>query len=206
DDDLELSPPPMPSGQKPSSSPSLQKESTLEIDNGLELDLDFSLEDDMAFSAPSKSATKLVDTESGLELDMDFSKDSDQGLELEVEDESEFDFDFSSENDQVPTDTNNKTETMRNTESISPMDFDFDTDEELEKDENLFGVDISDQVTGKKAEENSKQTSEQKISLNKSAASQTSLGGHPIKSIGQGSTLLGDRPSIFEDSSLFEEK
>ncbi|MBF0467739.1 MAG: DUF3426 domain-containing protein [Desulfamplus sp.] len=210
DDDMELAPPQMPSSQKSPGQPP-KKETSVQMDNGLELDLDFSLNHDLESASLSKPSSQSVDTESGLELDMDFSTDSDQGLEIEMEDDSEFDFDFSSENNQNITDTTKKTETMRNTESISPIEFDFDTDEELENDEDMFDVDPADKFDQKAAPQKdsfNKPVPEQKISLNKSksATQQTSLGGQPIKSSSHGSTLLGNRPNIFEDTSLFEER
>ncbi|MBF0411494.1 MAG: zinc-ribbon domain-containing protein [Desulfamplus sp.] len=202
---------------------------SVDTENNLELDIDFSLDDDIDIPAPPtakvsspQTLPKSVDTENGLELDMDFSTTTDgelpidassgsnQGLEIEIEDDSEFDFDFSSENELGKNITKgiDKTEIQHKSESISPMDMDFSTDDEFDSDDDMFDdvyVQPDAPILETKNNDNIKAT-DAKPSMIKSENQQTTLGGQPIISTSPSSTLLGNRPNLFENSALFEKK
>jgi len=211
EDDLELATPPP--------QPSKAAKQPVDVDSGLELDFEFSLEDEVALPTPPKSSSKTasqpVDIDGGLELDMDFFTDgeskvdghkaSDQGLEIEIEDGSEFDFDFSGQNE---SDTKAK-KTELDMESISPMDLDFSTDEDIESNDDDFDDDyddISDHVKGTRQNISDSQVTKKGISLNKPETQSSTLGGHPIRSTIQGSTLLGDRTNLFQENAVFDTK
>ncbi|MBF0574012.1 MAG: DUF3426 domain-containing protein, partial [Desulfamplus sp.] len=210
-----------------------QNKSSIDFNDDLSLDVDFSLDSDLNnastlsqknITQASKTSVDSLKMENELELSMDFSSgeeismdnstNSDEGLEIQMEEDSEFDFDFSpteSESINSKTNTKNKTEANPKIESISPIEMEFSTDEDIESDEeDVFDEEYYDaseeQIKDFPSNSQNSQQKENKISLTKSQNQQTTLGGQPItgNSSGQGSTLLGNRPNLFEDSILFD--
>ncbi|MBF0112342.1 MAG: DUF3426 domain-containing protein, partial [Desulfamplus sp.] len=218
------------SASPPPKSPELSKPSveSIDTDSGLELDIDFSLDEDVAIpdtplsptepKSPPKqtSISKPIDTDTALELDIDFSTNqeefaiegspkTDNNKGFEIDEISDFDFDFSSEEDasQINIDSEPvvKAEKQQNVDldAISPMDMDFSDDKEFEKNK--------EEIINNDDEEDYSESYSPIADTNPQEEPQTTLGGDPIKpKIKESSTLLGDKTNLFENSPLFEKR